>query len=316
MGHTLRVSFPPLQPDELFESWLIWFCHTNHDQTAWLVNRLGIDEMVLQGFALTSEAYHALHSLSEITEDRLRASHLSSFADQLNRAYGRRYFIPGSGLNSSHVAYKVCPECLIADEQPYVRLAWALDLTCICPVHRRPLLFECPQCGKPLRLKLHEPNGPIFECRYCGADCRSIHSARAYESEAVIGFQEDLLKLSRHASYRVQGVGPVAAPAIMRMLEKLFQFVGNFPTGTILHNLWRERVSPDFGLVDDHFSFAARRLNALILCAWFVQSPTVHAGLLAEHLRSATFHDRSGLLVRIVPAVQETLRQLKMAGAH
>ena len=142
MDDVLSISFPPLCPGELIESWLIWFCDTNHDQSAWLIRKLGIEEVVTQGLGFPDHAFHVLHQISEVAEATLRAAHVHSYADTLGLAYGRNYGIRGGLLKIGQVAYKVCPECLIADKRPFIRLAWALEMPCFCPVHSMPLLFD------------------------------------------------------------------------------------------------------------------------------------------------------------------------------
>jgi hypothetical protein len=304
MGGLLKVSFPPLCSGELFESWLIWFCHTNHDQTAWLIKELGIDEEVLQGAILTDQACSALAGMSEIAKEDLLASHLTTFADQLGRAYGHKYLIAGGGLNSSHVPYKICPECLNTDERPYIRLSWTLELTSICPVHQSILVFECQDCGKPLRLKLHEANRPVTECCYCGKDCRRSRGTRK-ASDEVVRFQENVLNLNRHENWHLPEGNALTASAMVRIVQKLFLSLSSFPTHAVLSRVWDRWSVRGFELTDDRFSFSEKYINALNLCAWFFQAPRHHQTLLNQEIQAANHYDRTGMLLQATAAFQK-----------
>jgi TniQ len=312
MSGLLKVSFPPLCSGELFESWLIWFCHTNHDQTAWLVKELGIGDEVLQGAAPTNQAYSALEKMSEIAKENLLASHLTTFADQRGLAYRRRFSIPGSSLNNSHTPYKVCLECLIADERPYIRLDWALEITGTCPIHQTFLVFDCPHCGRPFRLKLLEPNRAITECRYCNADCRVVREVPRASKE-VVRFQLDFLRLSQQERWQLPERGVISGESMVRITELLFWALRDLSTQAAMFQVWKKSSATPLELADDRFSFMARNTNALMLCAWFFRAPVTHHALLVNHVQAANYFDQTGMMPRLLSAFQNAKRSLEQA---
>ena len=309
MSTFLWAAAPPIRPGELFESWLVRFCRANHVGTNSLVQRLGIAELVHDGQPPSEAALERLHTLSGVKRDRLLESHLRTFADQMGLAYDVPYLQPGAGLNDSHVPHKICPECLIGDDVPYVRLHWALELSGACPVHRRALEVDC-RCGKPIRLKLQEANRPITECGYCGEDYRSMPRTAEPIFEGMVAFQESILRLSTRATCVIRGIGAVYARTAVGVLQTLHFSLIDFPMRQALGRLLGNPAPLELNLSDDLFSIPARRLNALAICAWFFRNPGAHIQALQAHITAAQHHDPTGVLLEINAALRRALRAL------
>ena len=312
MSTFLWAAAPPIQPGELFESWVVRFCRANHVGTNSLVERLGITELVRDGQPPSEAALERLHTLGGVERDRLLESHLRTFADQMGLAYDVPYLQPGAGLNDSHVPHKICPECLIGDDVPYIRLHWALELSGACPVHRRALEADC-RCGKPIRLKLQEVNRPVTECGYCGDDYRRTLTSGERVFEGTIAFQASVLRLSRSATCAICGIGDVNARSVVRVVHELFFSLTDFPMRRALGRVLNCSDLLELKLSDDLFSVPVRRLNALAVCAWFLRNPTARVQALRAHITAAQHHDPTGVLLEINAKLHRALRALNGA---
>jgi len=74
---------------------------------------------------------------------------------------------------------KVCPECL--RESGYCRKAWELAPVTACPIHRRLLMDECPNCKRPVSWIRGEVS--VCPCRY---DWRETTLAPVEDSELSV----------------------------------------------------------------------------------------------------------------------------------
>src|SRR3990167_1131168 len=68
--------------------------------------------------------------------------------------------------------FRWCPECLAENEAiggaAYFKLIWHLkDIDC-CPIHRTPLVGECPKCGCDQTTYIKQ--SPLNFCQSCGAN--------------------------------------------------------------------------------------------------------------------------------------------------
>lgn len=91
---------------------------------------------------------------------------------------------------------QLCPWCLRADPEPYLRLTWRLSFVTVCPAHRRLLLDRCPACNEAFS-ELADPvlpnAAPWGKGRYWKLD----------------GVSSEVKKAARQAAHRAgEGVGP------------------------------------------------------------------------------------------------------------
>lgn len=110
---------------------------------------------------------------------------------------------------------QLCPWCLRADQQPYLRLIWRLSFFTVCPIHGRLLLDRCPSCNEPFSILRQDGRGEI-RCTGCGADLRTFTG----DEPAVdsVEAQRDLQELIREG-WRVLGdYGPVYSFAVFEIL--------------------------------------------------------------------------------------------------
>jgi hypothetical protein len=63
-----------------------------------------------------------------------------------------------------------CPKCLASDAVPHNRLAWALQASRTCIIHKRPLQARCAVCGRQMPV-LHD-RSLVLKCPHCGGDLR------------------------------------------------------------------------------------------------------------------------------------------------
>jgi hypothetical protein len=81
---------------------------------------------------------------------------------------------------SGRPLYRFCPECWVDDRIPYLRLEWRFKHWVFCPVHRVPLLEQCPMCKRPLAMHRSVLGGTVMPrpvlsmayCLHCRADMR------------------------------------------------------------------------------------------------------------------------------------------------
>jgi TniQ len=312
VAEILKIAFPPLAPGELFESWLLWFCHVNHDQTAWLIRDLGVEDAVIRGACLPDRAFEVLHEMSEIEVGDLQASHLHSFARTLGLAYSSRFMIPIGSVRAGHVPFKYCPECWLEDERPFVRLTWALEMTAFCPVHRQALLMNCQHCAKPLQLKLRDPVRIVTACVSCQKDGRVARAPQAVP-ETVLRFQQNLLSLRCDDHWEFDSHRPLTALRFVAIIQQLLWALKAISMQPALMALRLESLNT-LGLQHDQFSWAARSTNAVLLCAWFAKAPQEHANEILEHVCSPGFFDPTGQLLTMAKAFRRALHGFEQAG--
>jgi len=73
---------------------------------------------------------------------------------------------------------RVCPECLA--DAAYYRAIWDLTFVAACPIHRRLLVDDCTNCGRPLRWN----GGELARCGYCSHDLTRVPSSSITEDDA------------------------------------------------------------------------------------------------------------------------------------
>lgn len=173
----------PIFPDELLSSWLV---------RAALAQ--GCDPLVLTGCiwpkwrawtqdvdrAVTTERLAALARLSGISVDTFEAVTLQV---AINRTCGKTpsrmgtwpwILSLGARNTKRRGGLQYCPECLLADHEPYYRIQWRFAWHTGCERHGRSLLDRCWNCGAPLEPhRLRSEDKQIATCATCRADLRA-----------------------------------------------------------------------------------------------------------------------------------------------
>lgn len=110
---------------------------------------------------------------------------------------------------------QVCPLCLTAEVQPYLRLNWRLSFLTACDVHAATLLDRCSTCGEPFHpLKCISSSG--FRCPACGADPASAKPEPV--PEASLRTQRRLFAIAAKGWCDLGAYGPVYAFVALKIL--------------------------------------------------------------------------------------------------
>lgn len=74
-----------------------------------------------------------------------------------------------------------CPACLAEGDEPYFRLQWRLAYNLSCKKHRRGLIDQCPECGRPpwptgssVQMEMSSGHTSHAFCWACGCDLRLL----------------------------------------------------------------------------------------------------------------------------------------------
>lgn len=179
----------PLQPDELFSSWL-----------ARAALGLGCDPLVLTGAiwpkwrvwtmdpdrGVGEERLKALSEASGVLVAAFQAATLRSIASEVNGTLPQRKAIwpwvlaLGSRNRKHRGGLQYCAACLAEDRIPYYRLQWRLAWHTVCKAHHLDLRDRCPHCGAPIEPhRLRAIDRQVAICASCGQDLRRYASAPA-----------------------------------------------------------------------------------------------------------------------------------------
>lgn len=177
---------------------------------------------------------HLVHRLAECTDREVEALSQATFRrwagavfendDGLNKL---AWLPPAGRLNGKRCfGQQLCPWCLRADAEPYLRITWRLSLVTICPVHQRLLLDRCPVCNEPFHI-LRMDNVREMRCSSCAADLRHF-TADAAPVDAV-PVQQDLLRMIAEGWRTLGDYGPVYSFAVLEIMALLGRFLAGGP---------------------------------------------------------------------------------------
>jgi hypothetical protein len=188
----------PLQPDELFSSWLIRaalaqgcdpLTLTGEVWPKWRAWTSDIDR------GLNTSRLTPLSTYSGIPESAFASSMLRPVAEVTAggilhaKAVWPWILALGARNRMHHGGLQYCPMCLANDRKPYFRLQWRFAWHVVCSRHRCALLDRCPHCHTPIEPhRLVAANESIAICANCKSDLRSTQIPPA--DAAALEFQE------------------------------------------------------------------------------------------------------------------------------
>lgn len=184
----LPISLPTIDGESL-TSWIVRTsdAHGMSVQAlgAWLLGRgrqLFTDDMDRGAWAqvLNSLACATGQPVCDIARTTLKIYEGALWGELPTRGRARWILPLGkSGTQRSGYGVQFCPQCLLEDDVPHLRLIWRLAFVVCCPKHRRPLHDRCRKCGAPVAVhrwrtgKLQTPDSSgITRCHGCGFDRR------------------------------------------------------------------------------------------------------------------------------------------------
>jgi TniQ len=270
---------------ELLESWLARLSQAHFVPLPRFIRSLDLRPFLEGQINGVEAALHHLAQGSRVAVDRILKMHLVSFAEKTQLAYGFQYKIPMRARDESLHYFKICPHCLANQDQAYIRIAWALDITCFCPIHRSILRTTCSDCGACFSWHLDKPHDLLLSCRKCGADISAMTSNPVPAQTTCIEFQQHLLGLHQDAGVQVPGTLQLSGIALVQIIQRLFQDLSRTPSQYLLSGFADASFQYSVHLLDDRFSFHFRRVNAVSIIAWLVEAFSSRAVTLCSHLR-------------------------------
>ena len=177
---------------------------------------------------------HLLHRLADCTGREADALGQSTFRRWAGTVFegddGLTKFawLPPAGRQGGRRCFgqQLCPWCLRADAEPYLRLTWRLSFVTTCPVHQRLLLDRCPRCSEPFHI-LRMDNVREMRCASCATDLRHV-TADEPPIDAV-PIQRDLVRLVSDGWRTLGPYGPVYSFAVLEILALVTRFLAGGP---------------------------------------------------------------------------------------
>lgn len=117
-----------------------------------------------------------------------------------------------------------CPECL-KNNDPYISKSWKLAWVISCPVHKKILYNQCPQCNFAFSPHLARYDFPYIKyCTNCGYDLSSINSEAT--SNEILIFQDILTKVANQEKDTKEfPLVTFCASELFLTLEKMLSFL-------------------------------------------------------------------------------------------
>ncbi|MFX8859572.1 TniQ family protein [Acinetobacter baumannii] len=178
----------PIQPGEIFSSWLIRSALDVGCSPMVLVEALWGKWRALTidlDKGVDAERFDALLTHSMESRQNIQQSMLSSVVSQIHPNYDPKQNIPwvlslGIRNRSNTSGRQVCVECLKSRENPpYLRLIWRMGWHCSCIEHQVSLIDHCPECGATLQpFKVDLEHGCLAICTVCGFDLRYFEGSK------------------------------------------------------------------------------------------------------------------------------------------
>ena len=276
-----------LQPrvGELLESWIVRLSEANLVPNRWVIGELELDGFIGANSNVSAEAFESLSRVTGVSTAQILGLHLSGFGITTGLAYTFPYIIPARTKALEGVHFKPCPQCLKSDDTPYIRLLWALDITCFCPVHRSVLLDHCEKCGMQFRLNASQRRARLFECSRCEFDVRQNSVDSGDRFAPAIAFQRHLLELHLNDPSHPLGNRSVSSSSLVALVQRLFSRLRDLGICVALESFDNPSFQRTVSLLEDRFSVRAKRTNALSVIAWLMDDPLSHWRSLEPQVR-------------------------------
>jgi hypothetical protein len=119
--------------------------------------------------------------------------------------------------------FSVCPQCVLEDSEPYLRLEWMLGWIAVCPQHAVALIHRCPHC----RCKLCIP--PLRSPRTISTlRCSKCHqplspAARPSAHRKVIQLQAALIAAKRSGTCELALLGTMSWSHLLVLADSLLK---------------------------------------------------------------------------------------------
>jgi hypothetical protein len=287
MSDDLWHLHPQPQEGELLESWLVRFSQANELPISVFLGAVGLNWMLTEEpFPLIPD-FVILAAASNVAESLIETLYRPTLKRATGRCYAHEFIVPARGNSKAIVNLKVCSECLKQQDKPHIQRDWNLELTGFCPEHQMPLLAKCPECHKFLSIKLNlgEVHPPLYECHHCRFDLRDYEVATTQSHTQAIGFQKSVLGLISGTDVELENL-QLEAEWLTALIHQTWLYIAGRPVYQAFRKFDPDNFGACVSLLEDSYSFFARRINALSILAWIFVSPTQHCQALQTFLRA------------------------------
>lgn len=223
----------PLQPDELFSSWLIRaalehgcdpLSFTGAIWPRWRVWTVDLDRQ------LPPERIATLAHISGLNSEQLVLASLTPIAQQIQGKVPHKKTLwswllaLGSRNRNRSGGLQYCPICFAEDRTPYYRLQWRFAWHVCCEKHGTKLLDHCPNC-----LSMLEPHqlvaeaGTLNQCATCGESLSKTTSSTITQHASALQFATDQVLQTNQANLFGYSATPSEWFAVMRIWMDLFR---------------------------------------------------------------------------------------------
>ena len=173
---------------------------------------------------------HLLHRLADCTGRDAEALAQAMFHRWVGAVFdhddglAKLPWLPPAGRQGGKRCFgqQLCPWCLKADAEPYIRLNWRLSFVTTCPIHQRLLLDRCPHCNEPFHI-LRMDNVREMRCASCATDLRRVTADEPPVDATPV--QRDLLRLIDNGWENLGAYGPVYSFAVLEILALITRFL-------------------------------------------------------------------------------------------
>jgi len=174
--------------------------------------------------------------------------------------------------------FAVCPQCVVEDAEPYLRLDWTIGWIAVCEPHGLALITRCPHCRS--RLRLPSPfSRRTFSASLC-SDCRKPLSLarRVPAHRRALHLQAALIAAHRSGSCELSLLGSMSWPDLLVLIDSVLKIFW-----LAIPRADRDRL---FGWVQYDLSLPQskdhgrwhERYESLGLLAWLLQVPRYSTG--------------------------------------
>jgi transposase len=204
----------------------------------------------------------------------------------------------------------VCPQCLAADADPYIRLSWTFSWTGICPEHRRNMLGRCPTCAATIRMpQMYSDTVSLLgACTQCGTAFSSAKPTPRARLVAIT-LQEELTRAKRQGRGQFAGMEGSWAE-IVTCLDLILTALWKHSVDYRREHLF-QRVMLDLGGgLDDHLRIDwTDTPGALRLIKWLAGAPDERVVAALTMLQAPTLWS----IARNLPDLQSRDRKAALA---
>ncbi|WP_217494735.1 TniQ family protein, partial [Edaphosphingomonas haloaromaticamans] len=166
-----------------------------------------------------------------------------------------------------------CPQCLVDDREPWVRLDWLTGWASLCPVHGTVLIERCRKCHAPLRMPTLEVNytPTLGTCHKCGA--RHCDAPLTIAHPPVLELQEKMLRAMREGKARFPGLRTCAWSTMVALVAQISWTLWQSRDGRRRLVLF-VRIAQELGLPPTQSGSGSRAYELMLILVWMLRKPS------------------------------------------